>query len=165
MDSSLISNHRERRLKCDETLPTCQRCQRSGQVCKGLWGKTRLWGKTSMSPQTLATSNTSPAANTRAMTANTQCGRSAAEAEPRISSSDSENRQRMEPTWVERSTANTGQGHIPLEPGASPANNASGLEGGEGQKEKNIQGLRQKGQPSSQEATMNRRLLWSRRIT
>ena len=161
MDSSLIGNHRERRLKCDETLPTCQCCQRSGQVCKGLWGKTGLWGKASTSPQTLATSNTSPAANTRAMTANTQCGRSSAEAEPLISSSDPEKRQRMEPTWVESSTGKSGQGQMPLEPGASPANNASGLERGceqdfilleepEGQKAKDIQDPRQKVQPGSQ---------------
>jgi hypothetical protein len=74
------------------------------------------------------------------------------EAEPPISSSDSENR---------NSTANTVWGHIPLEPGASPTNNASGLERGweqdfiwskepKGQKEENIKGPRQKGRPGDQ---------------
>jgi hypothetical protein len=61
----------------------------------------------------------------------------------------------MEPTWVESSIANVVRGHIPLEPGASPPNNASGLESGweqdfiwseepKGQKEK------QKRQPGGQ---------------
>jgi hypothetical protein len=90
-------------------LPTCQHCQQSGRVCKGLQGRTGLWGNSSTSAQTLAPNNTSPAANTRAIAANAQCGRS----------SDSENRQRIEHTWVENSTANTVRGHIPLEPGAS----------------------------------------------
>ncbi|PMD60269.1 uncharacterized protein K444DRAFT_612844 [Hyaloscypha bicolor E] len=40
----------ERGLTCDETLPTCQHCQQSGRVCKGLRGRTGLWGKTSTSP-------------------------------------------------------------------------------------------------------------------
>jgi hypothetical protein len=94
------------------------------------------------------------------MAANTQCGPSA-EAEPPISSSDSENRQQMEPTWVESSTTNTVRGHTPLESGASLANNASGLEriweqdsiwseGPKGQKEKNIQGPKQKERPGGQ---------------
>ncbi|KAH8800598.1 hypothetical protein F5884DRAFT_757452 [Xylogone sp. PMI_703] len=33
------STCRERRVKCDETIPTCRRCQSSGRECRGLWRK------------------------------------------------------------------------------------------------------------------------------
>ena len=149
------SPNRERRVKCDETLPTCQRCQRSGRVCKG------LWGKTSTKLQTLAPSSTPPAANTRAMAASSEYSRLSAEAEPPISSPDSDNRPWTELTWVESSTSNTGLGRTSAEPGASAGIDSSGLEKGRAkdliwveepvwQRGENIQGSRSNGQPDGQ---------------
>ncbi|KAH6675962.1 hypothetical protein B0J14DRAFT_692210 [Halenospora varia] len=102
IDESLISIPRQRRVKCDETLPTCQRCESSGRVCKG------LWVKTSIDPQTLASSNISPDIST-------ECNRSSAEAEPPLNSPDSENPQRIEPDWAEGSAASNQRGRIAVE--------------------------------------------------
>ncbi|KAH6675932.1 hypothetical protein B0J14DRAFT_699290 [Halenospora varia] len=96
------STCKQRRVKCDETLPTCQRCESSGRVCKG------LWVKTSIDPQTLASSNILPDIST-------ECNRSSAEAEPPLNSPDSENPQRMEPDWAEGSAASNQQGRIAVE--------------------------------------------------
>ncbi|CZR56881.1 uncharacterized protein PAC_06770 [Phialocephala subalpina] len=76
-----------RRLKCDETLPICQRCQRSEELCEG------LGEETSTSLPTLSPCDISPAANT-----NAEDGRSSAEVKPPISAAESENRQWTETT-------------------------------------------------------------------
>ncbi|RDL31555.1 uncharacterized protein BP5553_09764 [Venustampulla echinocandica] len=74
---------KQRRLKCDETLPTCQHCRSSGSICEG------LGGKSSIAPQSLSSSNTSPSAITRAITATHEDDRLPAElaANPAIDAS------------------------------------------------------------------------------
>ena len=147
---------RQRRLKCDETLSICRRCETSGRVCKG------LWAKTSTAPQAPASSNTSPAANTRAITANPEYDSPSAGIDPPISSPDPNNRQQPELILVESSIAKTGRERTSVERGRSPAIDVSGrgedyaedfisVEApGAQRKEKKIQDLRQHSRPSGQ---------------